>query len=218
MDRFVRVHFSFLSRCCCCCYVLLLVPTTSVLKRREVPATTTTTTAVSFASILLLLLLLRRDLHSYFFVEVLLLLIIFLVGCASAVLLVLLVTSVLTQREVPATVSSFYVSVLDTAMLRTSIAAVVVGCFYFCPLDCDASDMVVDSAAVETGRMLEKCIKYSSPSPLLLLSFASILLLLLLLRRDIHFCFFGRGAAAANIFSCWLRCCCCWCLCCLHQY
>ena len=30
---------------------------------------------------------------------------------------------------------------------------------------------------------------------------------------------FGRGAAAANHFSCWLRWCCCWCLCCLqHQY
>ena len=33
------------------------------------------------------------------------------------------------------------------------------------------------------------------------------------------FLFFGRGAAAANHFSCWLRCCRCWCLCCLqHQY
>ena len=71
----------------------------------------------------------------------------------------LLTTSVLEQREVPATVSSFYVSVLDTAMLRTSIAAVVLGCFYFRPLDCDASVMVVDCAAVETGCMLEKYIK-----------------------------------------------------------
>ena len=71
-------------------------------------------------------------------------------------LLVLLTTSVLKQTEVPATVSSFYVSVLYTAMLRTSIAAVVLGCFYFCPFDCDASVMVVDCAAVETGRMLEK--------------------------------------------------------------
>ena len=68
----------------------------------------------------------------------------------------LLTTSVLKQREVPATVSSFYVSVLYTAMLRTSIVAVVLGCFYFCPLDCDASVMVVDCAAVETGCMLEK--------------------------------------------------------------
>ena len=51
----------------------------------------------------------------------------------------LLTTLVLKQREVPATVSSFYVSVLYTAMLRTSIAAVVLGCFYLCPLDCDAS-------------------------------------------------------------------------------
>ena len=51
----------------------------------------------------------------------------------------LLATLVLKQREVPATVSSFYVSVLHTAMLRMSIAAADVGCFYFCPLDCDAS-------------------------------------------------------------------------------
>ena len=64
--------------------------------------------------------------------------------------------SVLKQREVPATVSSFYVSVVYTAMLRTSIAAVVLSCFYFCPLDCDASVMVVDCAVVETGCMLEK--------------------------------------------------------------
>ena len=41
--------------------------------------------------------------------------------------LVLLTTSVLKQREVPATVSSFYVSAVCTAMLRTSIAAVVFG-------------------------------------------------------------------------------------------
>ena len=97
----------------------------------------------------------------------------------------LLTTSVLKQREVPASVSSFYVSVVYTAMLRMPIAAVVLGCFYFCPLDCDASVMVVDCAAVETGCMLEKNVT----SPLLLLSFASIILLLLLLRRDMHFCF-----------------------------
>ena len=69
--------------------------------------------------------------------------------------LVLLTTSVPKQREVPATVSSFYVSVVYTAMVRTSVAAVVLGCFYFCPLDCDASIMVVDCAAVETACMLE---------------------------------------------------------------
>ena len=70
----------------------------------------------------------------------------------------LLTTSVLKQREVPATVSSFYVSVLYTAMLRASIAGVVLGCFYFCPFDCDASVMVVDCDAVNTGCMLEKYI------------------------------------------------------------
>ena len=50
----------------------------------------------------------------------------------------------------------FFVSTLYSAMLRTSIAAVVLGCFYFCPLDCDASVMVVGCAAVETGCIVEK--------------------------------------------------------------
>ena len=95
---------------------------------------------LSFASILLLLLLLRRDMHFCFLVEVLLLLIIFLVSCAAAAggaCAAYNISTVLKQRKVPVTVSS-YVSVVYTAMLRTSIAAVVLGCFYFCPLDCDA--------------------------------------------------------------------------------
>ena len=71
----------------------------------------------------------------------------------------LLTTLVLKQREVPATVSSFFVSVLYTATLGTSIAAVVLGRFYCCFLDCDASVIVVDCAAVETGGMLAKQLK-----------------------------------------------------------
>ena len=55
-------------------------------------------------------------------------------------------------------------------MLRTSIAAVYFGCFYFRLLDCDIAFMVVDSAAVETGCMPEEYVT----SRLLLLSFASI--------------------------------------------
>ena len=50
--------------------------------------------------------------------------------CCCCVLLLLLTTSVLKRREVPATASSFYVSVLYAAMLPTSIAAVL-GCFSF---------------------------------------------------------------------------------------
>ena len=69
-----------------------------------------------------------------------------------------LLTSVLKQREMSATVSSFYVSALYTAMLWTPIAAVVLGCFYFSPLDCDVSVMVVDCAAVDTGFMLKNYI------------------------------------------------------------
>ena len=60
--------------------------------------------------------------------------------CCCCCCLLLLPTLVLKRRD----------------MLGTSIAAVVLGCFYFCPLDCDSSVMVVDCAAVETGRMLEK--------------------------------------------------------------
>ena len=67
----------------------------------------------------------------------------------------LLTTPVTKQREAPATVCSFYVSVLYTAMLRTSIAAVVLGCLFFCPSDWDASVIVVDCAAVEAGFMLK---------------------------------------------------------------
>ena len=104
--------------------------------------------------------------------------------------LVLLTTAVLKQREVPATVSTFYVSVVYTAMLRTCIAAVVLGCFYFCPFDCDASVIVVDCAAVETGCMLEKYVR--------------------LQQNTCSFLFFGRGAAAAAA-----ACCCC---CPQHQY
>ena len=60
--------------------------------------------------------------------------------CCCCLLLLLPTTSVLKRRKI----------------LGTSIAAVVLGCFYFCPLDCNASVMVVDCAAVETGCMLEK--------------------------------------------------------------
>ena len=108
----------------------------------------------------------------------------------------LFTTSVLKQIEVPATVSSFYVSVVYTAMLRKSIAAVVLGSFYCCPLDCDNLVMVVDCAAVETGCMLEKYIKYFSPSPLPPLSFASISNAVGAVEKGYAF-FFGRGADAA---------------------
>ena len=88
-------------------------------------------------------------------------------------MLVLLTTSVL-KREVPATVSSFYVSVVYTAMLQTSIAAVVLGCFYCCPLDCDNPVMFFYCVAVGTGCMLEKYLQYFSQPQLLPFFFASI--------------------------------------------
>ena len=116
--------------------------------------------------------------------------------------------SVLKQREVPATVSSFYVSVLHTAMLRTSIAAVVLGCFYFCPLDCDASFMVVDCAAVKTGCMLEKYIPAKGCNKVCVHFFfwsrccccCCVLLLLpttSVLKRMYYFFFYGGCPAAA---------------------
>ena len=76
--------------------------------------------------------------------------------------LVLLTTSVLKLREVPATVSSFYVSAPYTAMLATSADAVVLGCFLFCPLDCYNPILVVDCATVETGCTLETQVKVAS--------------------------------------------------------
>ena len=104
-----------------------------------------------------MLLLLRRDMHFYFLVEVLLLLTIFLVGCADAAAGACAAYNISTEAERgTGYCSSFYVSVVYTAMLRTSIAAVVLGCFFFCPLDCDIPVMVVDCAAVETGFMLDK--------------------------------------------------------------
>ena len=141
----------------------MLLPTTSVLKRREVPATTT---AVSFASILLLLLLFRRDMHFYLLVKVLLLLIIFLIGCASAAAAACAAYNISTEAKRGTGYCFFLLRLcLYTAMLRTPIAGVVLGCFYFCPLDCDASVMVVDCAAVETGCMLEKYVKVAHLLP-----------------------------------------------------
>ena len=86
----------------------------------------------------------------------------------------LFTTSVLKQIEVSANVSSFYVSVLYTAMLQTCISAVVLGCFYCCPLDCDNPVMFFDCVAVGTGCMLEKYLQYFSLPQLLPFFFASI--------------------------------------------
>ena len=96
-------------------------------------------------------------------------------------------------------------------MLGTSIAAVVLGCFYFCPLDCDASVMVVDCAAAETGCMLEKYIPAKGCNKIRAHFYLFVEVLLLLLLR--------AAAGAHNIsteaereillfLSWWLRCCC----------
>ena len=111
----------------------------------------------------------------------------------------------------PATVSSSYVPVLCTAMLRMSIAAVVLGCSYFCSLDCNALVMVVDCAAVETGCMLEKYIPAKGCNKIRAHFYfwprrcccccCSVLLLLpttsVLKRKKVLLCLFW-----------WLRCCC----------
>ena len=77
--------------------------------------------------------------HFCFLVELLLLLIIFFVGCAAAAAGACAAYNISTEAE-RGTGYCFF-------LLR------------FCPLDCDASVMVVDCAAVETGCMLEKYIK-----------------------------------------------------------
>ena len=165
----IRVLF-FLAYVVLLC-VLLLLPTTSVLKRKEIHTTVSffsvsaTPAAVSFASVLLLLLLVRRDMHFLSLFEVLLLLIIFLVGCAAAAGAAgaCAAYNISTEAERgTGYCSSFYVSVPDTAMLGTSVDAVVLGCFLFCLLDCDNPIMVVDCAAVETGCMLETQVKVAS--------------------------------------------------------
>ena len=97
--------------------------------------------------------------------------------CFLCLLLLLPTTSVLKRRE----------------MLAPSIAAVVLGCFYFCPLDCDASGMVVDCAAVWKNKIKR------------------------LQRNTCSSCFFGLGdvmvggriASYVFIFIFWSRCC--WC-------
>ena len=76
-------------------------------------------------------------------------------------------------------------------MLRTSIAAVVLGCFYFCLLDCDASVMVVDGASVKTGCMLEKYIPAKGCNKVRVHFYILVEELLLLLLR--------AAAAAHNI-------------------
>ena len=76
-------------------------------------------------------------------------------------------------------------------MLRTSLAAVVLGCFYFCPLDCDASVMFVDCAAVETGCMLEKYIPGKGCNKIRVHFYCLVEVLLLLLR--------AAAAAAYNV-------------------
>ena len=76
-------------------------------------------------------------------------------------------------------------------MLRTSIAAVVLGCFYFCPLDCDSSVMVVDCAAVGTGCMMEKYIPAKGCNQVRVHFYFLVEVLLLLLLR--------AAAAAHNI-------------------
>ena len=87
-------------------------------------------------------------------------------------------------------------------MLGTSIAAVVLGCFIFRPLDCDASVMVVDCdasvmvvdcAAVETGWMLEKYIPAKGCNKMRAHFYFLVEVLLLLLLR--------AAAAAHNIIS-----------------
>ena len=62
----------------------------------------------------------------------------------------------------PAAAAAHNISTEAERDVGTSIAAVVLGCFYFCPLDCDALVMVVDCAAVETRCMLEKYIKVAT--------------------------------------------------------
>ena len=135
-----------------------------------------------------------------FLVEVLLLLIIFLVGCAAAAGACAAYISTEAERG---TGYSFFLlrfcRLQCAAMLPTSIAAVVLGCFSFSPLDCDASVMVVDCAAVETGYMLEKNIKVFFSVSATTIFFCVYSIAVAAVEKGYAFLFFGRGAAAYNI-------------------
>ena len=124
------------------------------------------TNAVSVASIPLLLLLFRKDMQFYFLVGVLRLLIIFLFGWVPAA-----AGACAADISTEAERGAGYCFILPRFRLlhcdASVVTAVVLGCFYLCPLDCIASVIVVDCAAVETGCMLEKYIKSFSPYPLL---------------------------------------------------
>ena len=123
--------------------------------------------------------------HSYFLIEVLLLLpFIFHVDCATAAAGACAAYNISTEAERGTGYCFFLLRFCPSHGDASDVyCCCCFGCFYFCSLDCDASVMVVDCAAVETGCMLEKYVT----SPLLLLSLR--LLLLLLLRRDMHFDF-----------------------------
>ena len=125
--------------------MLLVLPTTSVLKRREVPPSVSSfsvsaTTISTFLCVYSIAVAAVKKGYAFFF---------FGRGAAAY--------NISTEAERGAGYCFFLLrSVLYTAMLRTSIAAVVLGCLYFCLLDCDIPVMIVDCAAVETGCMLEK--------------------------------------------------------------
>ena len=155
----------------------------------------------------------------YFLVGVLWLLIVFLFGWVAVVAGACAADNVSTEAERGAGYCFFPPRFCPLHCDSSEFAAVVLGCFDLCPLDCDASVIVVDCAAVETGCMLEKYIKlfFSVSATTTFLCVYSIAVAAV--EKGYSFLFFGRGAAAANHFSCRLRCCGCWCLCCLqHQY
>ena len=95
--------------------------------------------------------------HFYFLVEVLLLLIIFPVGCADAAAGACAAYHITTEAERGTGYCFFLLRFCPLHCDASDVyAAVVLGCFYYCPLDCDIPVMVVDCAAVETGCILEK--------------------------------------------------------------
>ena len=108
--------------------------------------------------------------------------------------LVLLTTSVLKPREVPATVSSSYVAVLYTAIFGRLSLLLFLTASISVFLNCVASVMSVDCAAVEKGCMLETEIKVASKYLFFLFLVYVVLLCVLLLlpttsvlkRNEVH--------------------------------
>ena len=122
-------------------------------KIRDVSATTTFLCVYSVA-----VAAVEKGYAFHFLFEVLLLPIILRVGCSDPAAGACAAYNISIEAERGTGYSSFLLRYcpLHCDALDVYYCCCCSGCFHFCHLDCDASVMVIDCAAVETGCMLEK--------------------------------------------------------------